>query len=278
MTQITAQQVKRLREATNVSMMDCKRALVEADGDFDQATRLLRERGMAVAAKRAGRAAQQGLVASASSEDGVIQSLVEVNCETDFVARNESFRAFVGEVASQACETDDPLSEQMGAELTAKIAEIGENLVLRRNTRFVLRGTGAIGSYIHLGGKVGVLVEVGCEKAETVSEPAWAELVRDLTLHVAACNPAYLVSDEVPEQEIASERAIYAKQVQNKPPQILEKIVDGKMRKYFAEVCLIDQGFVKEPKTAVHALLTAVGKQLGDNLQVRRFVRYQLGE
>jgi elongation factor Ts len=277
MTEINAALVRELREATNVSMMECKRALVEAGGDMQQAMRLLRERGMAVAAKKAARAANQGLVASASADAGKTVSLVEVNCETDFVARNEVFKGFVERVAQKACEGDAPLADVLKNEVTAKVAEIGENVVLRRNVRYVLQGAGLVAAYIHLGGKVGVLVEAACGKPETASADAFREVVKDITLHVAASAPRYLTSSEIPAEEIASERAIYAKQVTNKPPQIVEKIVDGKMKKFYGEVCLVDQPFVKEPKISVTGLLAQKGKELGDTLAIRRFVRYQVG-
>jgi elongation factor Ts len=278
MTEITADIVKKLRDATNVSMMECKRALVEAGGDMEKATKILRERGMAVAAKKSTRVANQGLMASAVAEGGRIVSLVEVNCETDFVARNPSFQAFVKEMSEAATKTDSSLADQVKDKLLAKIQEIGENIVVRRNLRYILGGPGLLDSYIHLGGKVGVLIEVGAGKPETAANPAIKELVRDLTLHVAACNPRYLTSAEVPASEVAAEREIYAKQVIDKPAQIIEKIVDGKMKKYFAETCLVEQGFVKEPKQSVQDLLKEKGKQCGDVLTIRRFVRYQLGE
>ncbi|MBN1556857.1 MAG: translation elongation factor Ts [Lentisphaerae bacterium] len=278
MTDITAALVKQLRDATNVSMMECKRALVESGGDIEQATTLLRERGIAVAAKRASKAANQGIIASAFAENNTIASLVELNCETDFVARNERFQAFAAGLAEKACTTDEPLAEQVKNEVMDLITAIGENIVVRRNSRFVLEGTGRLGSYVHLGGKVGVLVEVGCEQDATAANPVFEELVKDLTLHVAACNPRYLKPGDVPESEIQAEREIYAKQVDNKPPQIVEKIVDGKLRKYFAEICLLDQEFVKEQKVSVSQLLAAKGKELGDTLTLRRFARYQLGE
>ncbi|MBN2301314.1 MAG: translation elongation factor Ts [Lentisphaerae bacterium] len=278
MAEITATLVKELRIATNVSMMECKKALVEADGDMDKAIILLRERGMAVAAKKAARTANQGIIASATTEDDKITSLVEINCETDFVTRNQIFQAFVRELAARACATDGNLADEVQDELTRKIAEIGENIVARRNVRFVLKDVGKVASYIHMGGKVGVLVELGCEKPETTKTEQFKELLKDLTLHVAAANPGYLTSTDVPETKITAERDIYAKQVDgNKPPQIVQKIVDGKIKKFFAEVCLVDQGFVKEPKQSIAALLSEKSKQLGDTLSIRRFVRYQLG-
>jgi elongation factor Ts len=278
MTEINAELVRKLRDATNVSMMECKKALVEAGGDMEKANRILRERGLAVANKKASRAANQGLVATASSVDGQTVSLIEVNCETDFVARNEGFVRFVRELAAQACTTDEPLATLAKDAVTTKIAEIGENIVLKRNLRYGRQGPGLIAAYIHLGGKVGVLVELGCQKAETAAQDAFREVARDLTLHVAACAPKYLRSSDVPEAEIAAEREIYAKQVQDKPAPVVAKIVEGKLKKYFADVCLLDQPFVKEPKVSVTGLLAEKSKALADTLAVRRYVRFQVGE
>ena len=278
MVDITASLVKQLRDATNVSMMECKRALQETEGDLDKATTLLREKGMAVAAKRAAKAANQGIIAATSADEGKTLAMAEVNCETDFVARNSDFKAFVEQVAEAALGTDDALSEVMHDTLIEKIASIGENIKIRRNVRYSLQGTGKVASYIHMGGKVGVLIEVACGKDETVASPAFDELVRDLTLHVAATAPACLTSDDVPEDDIAAERAIFAKQVEGKPENIISTIVDGKIRKYFAEICLVEQGFVKEPKTSITELLAEKGKELGDELTIKRFVRYQLGQ
>ena len=278
MAEISADVVKKLREATNVSMMECKRALVEADGDIEKATRILRERGIAIASKKASRATNQGIIASTTTADGKTASLLQVNCETDFVVRNDNFRKFVDVLAVKACSTDENLTETMKADLTAKIAEIGENIVITRNTRFVLQGTGAIASYIHMGGKVGVLVDVACEKAETINNPIFKELIKDLTLHVAASRPRYLTSAEVPADVIKAEREIYAKQVTGKPANIIDKIVDGKMKKFYEEVCFVNQLFVKEQKETITSLLDAKAKLVGDTLKIRRFVRYQLGE
>jgi elongation factor Ts len=278
MAEISAELVKKLRDATNVSMMECKRALVESEGDLDKAARILRERGIAVAAKKANRTTNQGLIASFTTPDGKTTSLVQVNCETDFVARNAGFQTFVAEIAQKGAATDAALGDGMKDVLVAKIAEIGENIVISRNTRFALQGAGRIQPYIHLGGKVGVLIEIGCGKAATADAPAFAELIKDLSLHVAACSPRYLKPADVPADEVTAERAIYAKQVEGKPAQIVEKIVDGKMKKFYADTCLVDQPFVKEPKQSVTDLLNETGKSLGDVLTIRRFVRYQLGQ
>jgi len=278
MAEITADMVKQLREATNVGMMECKKALMEAGGDAAKATKLLRERGIGVAAKRAMRSTNQGLLASAAADGGRIFSLVEVMCETDFVARNENFQAFVRKLAEAACRTDGNLADETRDLVIAKIAEIGENIVVRRNLRYQLKDTGRLGAYVHLGGKVGVLIEVGAQKDGSLADPRLAELVTDLTLHVTASAPRYLVPAEIPADVIAAEREIYAKQVKDKPPQIVQKIVDGKMKKFHSEVCLLEQPFVKEPKQSVAALLAATAKALEDGLTIRRFVRWQLGE
>jgi len=278
MVEINAELVKQLRDETNVSMMECKKALVEAAGDLAKATVLLRKRGVAVAAKKAARAANQGLIASAAAEGGKILSLIELNCETDFVAKNEGFRKLADQLAARACETDANLADQVKDQLVAKIAEIGENIVFNRNIRYVRQGKGRLGSYIHLGGKVGVLIDVGCENSATEENPVFKDLVKDLTLQIAASSPRYLVSSEVPADILAAEREIYASQVKDKPPQIVDKIVDGKLKKFYSDVCLMDQVFVKEAKLSITALLAARSKELGDKLTVRRFVRYQIGK
>jgi len=275
--EITATQVKELRDATGVSMMECKKALVECNGNMQEAVTKLRERGVAVAAKRAEKAANQGIIAAVEASDGKTIGMVEVNCETDFVARNDDFKAFVNEVARKSVETDQPLSALLNDLLMEKIAATGENLKIRRNVRYTLAGTGKVASYIHMGGKVGVLVEVGCTKPETENDASFNDMVKDLTLHIAAANPAYLTSAEIPADVQAAEREIYAKQVEGKPANMVEKIVDGKMGKFYAETCLVNQGFVKEPKQSITELLETVAKPLGETFTIKRFTRYQLG-
>lgn len=276
MSEITATQVKELRDASNVSMMECKKALQDAEGNMDKAMKLLRERGLAVGAKRAGKATNQGAIVAATAADGTA-ALAEINCETDFVARTAIFQGFAKRMAETACTTDVPLADLVKDELGAQMAAMGENIVVRRNVRFVPRGTGTVGTYIHLGGKVGVLVEVGCEKTATLAQETFRSLVLDLTLHVAACTPQYLQSSDVPADVIASEKEIYAKQVQGKPPQVLAKIVEGKLRKFYSDVCFLEQLFVKEQKETITQLLAETGKKLGDTLTIRRYIRYQLG-
>ncbi|MDD4737410.1 MAG: translation elongation factor Ts [Kiritimatiellae bacterium] len=281
MAEISAKQVKELREATNVGMMECKRALQEADGDMQQAIKLLRERGVAIAGKKASRAAKDGLISAAVYEDGNKAVMIQVNCETDFVARNENFQAFVKSLLEKAKGlADGALAEAVKDEMTAKITEIGENLVVSRNIAYALQSTGRLASYVHLGGKVGVLIEVACEKDETVGSEVFAELVKDLTLQIAAANPRYLCDADVPSEVVSSEKEIYVKQMEQegKPANIIEKIVGGKIKKYFSQICLLDQEFVKDSEWTIGKLLAAKGKELGDTLSIRRFVRYQLGE
>jgi elongation factor Ts len=287
---ITASLVKELRDKTNAGMMDCKKALQETDGDLDAAVKLLREKGIAKAAKKADRAANEGIVAASIDEAGKSGILLEVNCETDFVAKNENFQAFVAELtttlaASDASTHEEALAVDLGGQsvadtVQAKVIEIGENLQFRRFARLAVTGEGVVGSYIHMGGKVGVLVEVGCEKAETAQADSFRDLVKDLTLHIAASNPRGVGRDDIDASLIEAEKDIFRVQLKNegKPEQIIEKIIEGKIGKFYSENCLLEQAFVKDPDTSVTKLLEATGKELGDTLSVRRFCRFALGE
>jgi elongation factor Ts len=277
MAEINAALVKELREETNVGMMECKKALVEAGGDKAKAVKILRERGLAIAGKKASRTAKEGQVAAEVVQGGRMGVMVEVNCETDFVARNMSFQSFLKTVVDQAKTVQGDISEAMKSEVTAKITEIGENIIVRRSVRYELQGQGIVASYIHFGGKVGVLLEVGCEKTETAQSDLFKEVVKDITLHIAASNPQYLSRKDVPDTLIQSEREIFAKQVVDKPAQIVQKIVDGKLEKFYSLVCLVEQGFVKDPEQTITELLSVKSKELGDTLTIRRFTRYQVG-
>jgi elongation factor Ts len=278
MTQITAKQVKELRDITNVGMMECKKALQESGGDLDAAVKLLRERGMAVAAKKADRAANEGQVDIAISEDGRTGAMVEVNCETDFVAKNDNFQAFVAELAAKGLLVgDNELADAEKENVAVKISEIGENLILARNTRFELQGPGAIGRYIHLGGKVGVMVEVGCENDANTASDALVELGKEVALHVAAAYPQALNREDLDAELVEAEKALFAKQVEGKPEHIIDKIIGGKLEKFYSQVVLLEQGFVKDPDQSVADLLAAAGKDLGDTITLRRFVRFQIG-
>lgn len=277
MAEITASLVRELRQQTGAGMMDCKKALEEAGGDKEKAMMILRQKGAAIADRKAARTAREGLVAAKISEDGRVGVMVEVNCETDFVARNEKFRELVGRLLDLAMEKSEGIEEAARGLVVGAVAEIGENIVFRRQVRYELRETGLIASYIHLGGKIGVLVEVGCEKPETVASEQFRAVAKDVTLQIAAANPLYLQRDEVPAEELEKEKQLYAQQVSNKPPQIIEKIVAGKLEKYFAQVCLLEQAYVRDNTLSVEEWLSVQARELGDNIRVRRYTRFQVG-
>jgi elongation factor Ts len=287
---ITAATVKELRDKTNAGMMDCKRALEETNGDLDAAITLLREKGIAKAAKKADREANEGTITARISADGKSGILLEVNCETDFVSKNENFQGFVagiadaliGSSAADIAGANAVTSNGLSIEDTikAKITEIGENLLFRKYVRYEAQGEGAIASYIHMGGKVGVLVEIGTTNAGTAATDGFRDLIKDITLHIAALNPRGLAREDISAEVVAAEEAIYRAQMieQGKPEAMLDKILPGMMKKFFAENCLLEQGFVKDPGVTVKALLEAKGKELGDTLTLRRYVRFGLGE
>ncbi len=278
MADISAAQVKELRDEIGLGMMECKRALQDANGDKAGAIKLLRERGANFAGKKSARVAKEGRVASEIYDGGKSGVMIEVNCETDFVAKNEDFQTLLASLVQQAKTVgDNQLADAAREQLVAKIQKTGENLIIRRNVKYTVGGNGIVAGYIHLGGKVGVLVEVGCEKAETASKDLFKETVKDVTLHVAAANPAYLNRQAVTADVIQSEREIYAKQVEGKPTNILEKIVTGKLEKFYQTVCLVEQGFVKDPDHSVTEYVGSQAKLLGDTLTIRRFIRYQVG-
>lgn len=287
---INASLVKELREKTGVAMMECKNALKETEGDIDAAIKILRERGEAKAEKKASRDANEGIIVAALADSGKSGVLVEINCETDFVAKNGNFQAFVGEVAATVLASDVNDLEAAKALpkgdgtlegfITTKVLEMGENLQFRRFERLSLNGEGGVASYIHLGGKVGVLIEVSAEKGETASSDVFKDLVKDLTLHIAATSPAGLKREDIPAELIESEKDIFRKQMEGagKPADILEKIIEGKLGKFYSERCLLEQGFVKDPDTTVKSLLELKSKELGDTVTVNNFFRFGLGE
>ena len=275
---ITASMVKELRDATSVGMMDCKKALQETDGDFDAAVKILRERGAAVAAKRANKEANEGQIEANLSADAQSAAMIEVNCETDFVARNEDFQAFVAQLSKDAMNFEtDQMAAGIADQITDKISSIGEKLQLRRNVKWTVEGIGSIASYIHMGGKVGVLVELGYENAGTIDNPVFKELAKDLTLHVAAAAPQYLTRDEVPAELIEAEQDIFRKQLDGKPENIIDNILKGKTNKFFSQICFIEQGFVKEDKVSITNFVAEKSKEIGDTISIKRYVRYQLG-
>lgn len=278
MTRITASMVKDLREETNVGMMECKKALQECNGDKEEAVKLLRERGIAIAGKKASREASEGLVDAAVLNDGKKGVMIKVNCETDFVARNDNFKSFVKDLLEKASDVaDDELAELEKDNVTAKVAEIGENIKISGNVSFEVEKEGQIASYIHLGGKVGVLLKLAFDNPETKEKQEFKDLARDLTLQIAASNPEYLDRDSVPEEVVSAERDIFAKQMQDKPAHILDQIIDGKMNKYYSQICLLEQEFVKDPDLTVGKLVDSISKKVDDSISIKRYKRYQIG-
>ena len=274
MAQITAALVKELRERTGAGMMDCKKALTAVEGDMDKAIDFLREKGLAAAAKKAGRIAAEGVVGAFVAADGKIGTIVEINCETDFVAKTDNFKELVTKiaahiVATKPADVDALLASELDGQsvadlVTASVAKIGEKISVRRFALFEAP-EGEVAAYIHGGGKIGVLVEL---------KGGNAELGKDIAMHVAAANPSYLERSQVPAAELDHEKEVLAEQAKNegKPEKIIEKMVMGRINKYYKEVCLVDQEYVKDPDQTIAKLLKA------NNAEVLAFARFQLGE
>jgi elongation factor Ts len=278
MAEITAANVAKLREMTGVGMMACKKALVEAKGDINTAVDLLRKSGAASAAKKATREAREGIIAQYIAPGGQSGVLVEINCETDFVARNEAFRAFGDEIAKKVAANPNVSLE---ADREAVVGKMGENVKIARNARLDVSGHGLVAAYIHTGAKVGVLVEVGAGNAATVATEEFKQLVKDITLQIAAGVPRVVSREQVPPEVVAKEREIAAQsdRLKGKPDAVLNKILTGVLEKFYQTYCLVDQGFVKRnSEVSVKEHVAQVAKQLGDEITIRRFVRFQVGE
>ncbi len=286
MASFTAQDVKELRERTGCGMMDCKAVLVEADGNMDKAAELLREKGLAAANKKAGRIASEGMVFSVADNDSKIGAVVEVNSETDFVAKNESFQQFVRDVADVIirqnpadvdallqCKTQG--GQTVEEELREKILVIGENLKIRRFTRFC----GINCAYVHGGGTHGVLVRFDTSD-DIAKTPGFAAYSKDIAMHIAAQNPSYTTREEVPADVLAKEREILKVQAINegKPEAIAEKMVEGRIKKYYENNVLLDQKFVKDNDITVAQYTGQVAKDLGGNIRILEFARFEKGE
>lgn len=286
MTEISVAAVKSLRDRTGAGMMDCKRALQETDGDEEKAIDLLRKKGAARAARRAGREAEEGTVQVAPSpEDGGPVAMVEVTSETDFVAKNDEFVAFAqraaevardgdlpeGEVGAGEDLLDLPADDPLRDELNGLRAKIGENLRMGRWIRYEPADDALVGEYVHFGNTIGVLVEIGGVENRDQAE----SLAREIAMHVAAADPVGVSPDDIPEEERQREEELLREQAEEegKPPEIVEKIVEGRMRKFYEENALLRQGFVKDPDTTVGELIRGVDA----DLEVRRFVRFEVG-
>jgi len=243
---------------------------------MDVAVDILRKKGAATATTKGTREAREGLVAQYIAPGGRLGVLVEVNCQTDFVARNDMFRAFADDVAKRLAA--DPKSD-FEADRIAMVAKIRENIQIPRHSRMEVNGNGMVAAYIHTGAKVGVLVEVGAGKETTIGAEDFKQLVKDITLQIAAGHPFVISREQAPADVVAKEKEIASEQVKNKPPQAIAKIVEGKLEKFYQTYCLVDQGFVKKnSEISVKEHIGAVAKQLGDEITVRQFVRFQVGE
>ncbi|MDU7453521.1 translation elongation factor Ts [Clostridium saudiense] len=284
---ITAKSVKELREMTGAGMMDCKKALVETEGNIEKAVEFLREKGLAAAAKKAGRVAAEGIVKTFVSADKKTAAMVEVNCETDFVAANEEFVSFATKVAEMAANTSATTVEELVAEkfdgestvteaLTALIAKLGENMTVRRFVKFNIEN-GAIASYIHGGGRIGVMVEVASEATDVA---ALEEVAKEVCMQVAAANPLFLNREQVDNEALEKEKEIYRVQALNegKPENIVEKMVMGRIQKYYKEVCLLDQAWVKDGDKSISKFLEEKSKEVGSPITVTRYARFERGE
>ncbi len=283
----TAQDVKKLREMTNCGMMDCKKALTETDGDMDKAIEFLREKGLATAAKKAGRIASEGMVEAVVFDCCNVAVAVEVNSETDFVAKNADFQNFVHSVAEVIAKQNpadvEALKElkindtqTVGEALTEKIATIGENMNIRRFERF----EGINQAYIHAGGRIGVLVNFEVADASKANDDAFKAMAKDVAMQIAAVSPQYVREDEVPADVVEHEKEILKIQALNegKPEAIVEKMVLGRIKKFFKDVCLLDQPFVKDQDISVAKYIANIAKELGTDINVVKFARLEKGE
>jgi len=286
MATITADMVKKLRDQTGAGMMECKTALTEANGDFEEANTILRKRGLASAAKKSGRTASEGLIAYRVAADHASGTLAEVNCESDFVARTPDFLQLMQDVLTEvdkagAAATDAWLKDPNGPvqkRVAAAIAKLGENMAVPRFVRYA--GQGYVGQYIHLGGKIGVQVEFSGVTPAFAAREEFTTLVKEIAMQIAAASPTYASRDTVAADVLAKERAIYRAQMENsgKPANVIDKIVEGKLGAFYSQVVLVDQPSIRDPKMSVKDVLAAAAKTLGAPVTVTRFVRLKVGE
>lgn len=289
MANFTSQDVMKLREQTGVGMMDCKKALVETNGNFEEAVKYLREKGMASAAKKASRVAAEGLVKCVVAEDKKSAVMVEINCETDFVARSDQFIDLIANIAkhllqSNATTVEEALAETYFADssktLNVLIAEatasIGEKISFRRFTKYVQSENGLIASYVHMGGSIGVLCQISCD---TINE-AVLELAQNVCMQIAASKPQVISVNDVDASQLDSEREILTAQAKNegKPEAVIAKMVEGRIHKYYKEVCLLEQEYVRDSAFSVKQVIADVAKNVGCAINVDKFVRYEMGE
>jgi elongation factor Ts len=286
MASVTAADVKKLRDQTGAGMMDCKAALEEAGGDFEEATTILRKKGLATAAKKAGRTTSEGLIGRSLSADHHTGTIVEVNCESDFVARTDDFQQLVKDVLAEIEKAGGSASESwlkdphgpVQQRVAAAIGKLGENMAVPRFVRYA--GHGYVGQYIHMGGKIGVQVEFANVPTGIASRDEFTALVKEIAMQIAAASPAYASRSAVPHDVLEKERSIYRAQMEGsgKPPQVIDKIVEGKLGSFYGQVVLGDQPSIRDPKMTVADVIGAASKALGTPLTVNRFARLKVGE
>lgn len=287
MAAFTAKDVVALREKTGVGMMDCKKALTEADGDMDKAMDILREKGLAASVKKAGRIAAEGVAFAKVSDDEKTAVVIEVNAETDFVAKNQDFQNFVATCADTVIEKNPAdveallalqatgSSDTVDALLKDKILTIGENIKIRRFARY----EGAVTSYVHAGGRIGVIVKFDTSD-EVAAKDEFKEYAKNVAMQIAAVYPQYVNSDNVPADVVEKEKTILTEQIvsEGKPANIAEKIVAGRLQKFFKEICLCDQAYVKDSDLSVAQYTENTGKALGGDIKIVEFTRFEKGE
>jgi len=272
---ITKDSVMALREKTGAGLIDCKRALGESNGDMEEAVSILRKKGVATAAKKSGRSASEGMIAQAISDDRSKGLLVEVNCETDFVAKNDDFVDFSNEIAKELLNNPSADFEE---KRTEQVAKIGENIKISRSETLAPETSGLVESYVHTGAKVAVLLSVGSDSLEVHANELVVSMAKDICMHIAATSPVCVSRDEVPSELVEKEKEIAQAQAEGKPPQAVEKIITGKLEKYYAGVSLLEQPFVKNPDQSIQQFVDEVGKEIGSQLKVEKFLRFQVGD
>ena len=272
---ITKDSVMALREKTGAGLIDCKRALGESNGDMEEAVSILRKKGVATAAKKSGRSASEGMIAQAISDDRSKGLLVEVNCETDFVAKNDDFVDFSNEIAKELLNNPSADFEE---KRTEQVAKIGENIKISRSETLAPETSGLVESYVHTGAKVAVLLSVGSDSSEVHANELVVSMAKDICMHIAATSPVCVSRDEVPSELVEKEKEIAQAQAEGKPPQAIEKIITGKLEKYYAGVSLLEQPFVKNPDQSIQQFVDGVGKEVGSQLKVEKFLRFQVGD
>ena len=272
---ITKDSVMALREKTGAGLIDCKRALGESNGDMEEAVSILRKKGVATAAKKSGRSASEGMIAQAISDDRSKGLLVEVNCETDFVAKNDDFVDFSNEIAKELLNNPSADFEE---KRTEQVAKIGENIKISRSETLAPETSGLVESYVHTGAKVAVLLSVGSDSSEVHANEIVISMAKDICMHIAATSPVCVSRDEVPSELVEKEKEIAQAQAEGKPPQAVEKIITGKLEKYYAGVSLLEQPFVKNPDQSIQQFVDEVGKEIGSQLKVEKFLRFQVGD